>query len=328
MKLISKEQKIYIAGHNGMVGSAIKRKLLSEDYNNLLVASKKDLDLRDANKVENFFKINKPEIVILAAAKVGGIFANDIFPADFIFDNLNIEINIIKSAFKNDVKRLLFLGSSCIYPKLAPQPLLEEHLLTGELETTNEWYAIAKIAGIKMCDALRKQYKFDAISLMPTNLYGPKDNYHPENSHVFASLIKKYSDAKFFKKEIVSCWGSGAPKREFLHVDDLADACLFSLEFWSPSHSNAPADEAGNKLTFLNVGSGNELSIKELSEKIAFFSGFKGKTIWDLSKPDGTPRKLLNSSKIGKLGWKSKISIDDGIKRTLLDFSNIRNQKN
>ena len=324
MQLINKDDRIFIAGHKGMVGSAIKRKFELEGYKNILVVSKKQLDLRNRDQVENWFFKNKPNVVILAAAKVGGIYANDIFPADFIFDNLSIQINVIQTAFKNQVKRLLFLGSSCIYPKLANQPLIEDYLLTGSLEETNEWYAIAKIAGIKMCDALRQQFDFDAISLMPTNLYGTNDNYHPEHSHVFASFIKKYSDAVSLNKENVVCWGSGSPKREFLCVDDLADASLFALEQWSPTLENAPKDNFGKKLTFLNVGSGIEISIKELSEKISNISGFKGETIWDLSKPDGTPRKLLDSSKLSELGWKSKISLDEGIRMTLSEYSKLK----
>lgn len=324
MKLINKNDRIFIAGHKGMVGSAIKRKFEFEGYKNILTVSKKHLDLRNLKQVEDWFIKNKPDVVVLAAAKVGGIYANNKFPADFIFDNLNIQINVIQTAFKNKVKRLLFLGSSCIYPKLADQPLIEDYLLSGSLEETNEWYAIAKIAGIKMCDALRRQFDFDAISLMPTNLYGKNDNYHPENSHVFASFIKKYSDAVSFNKKNVICWGSGSPKREFLCVDDLADASLFALEEWSPSLQNAPKDNLGKTLTFLNVGSGIEIGIKELAKKISNISGFKGETNWDLSKPDGTPRKLLDNSKLSKLGWKSKITLDDGIKMALEDYSKLK----
>ena len=317
MSLINRNQKIFIAGHKGMVGAAIKRLLIKNGYENLMLISKKELDLRNQEEVNKCFRINKPDVVILAAAKVGGIFANDIYPANFLFDNLKIELNVIESAFTNDIQRLLFLGSSCIYPKFATQPIKEESLLNGELEKTNEWYAIAKIAGIKMCDALRKQYGFDAISLMPTNLYGPGDNYHPENSHVFAALIRKFSDAVKLNKKSVECWGSGSPKREFLHVNDLADASLFVLENWSPENINSPKDSRGKNLTFLNVGTGTDLSIKELAEKISLHSGFKGDINWDSTKPDGTPRKLLDVNNINNLGWNSKISLDSGIKDTL-----------
>ena len=322
-KEIQLNEKIFIAGSNGMVGRAIKKSLLKSGYglnkNNgsLLTPSRKELDLLKFNEVEDWFIKNKPSIVILAAAKVGGIQANNSMPADFILENLKIQTNVIENAWKANVKRFLFLGSSCIYPKFAQQPIKEDSLLETHLETTNQWYAIAKIAGLKLCEALRNQHKFDAISLMPTNLYGPGDNYHPENSHVMAALISKFSKAALNSKPFVECWGSGSPLREFLHVDDLADAVLFCLENWQPNRKDSPKDTQGNPLNHLNVGTGKDISIKQLADKISDLIGFKGEIIWDKSKPDGTPKKQLDISKISKLGWFPKISLDKGIKETI-----------
>ena len=326
-KKISLNEKIFIAGANGMVGKAIKRKLIRSGYgsieNNgsLLTPSRQELNLLDHYEVENWFRINRPTVVILAAAKVGGIYANDSMPADFILENLKIQTNVIENSWKSNVKRFLFLGSSCIYPKYASQPISEESLLTGSLEPTNQWYALAKIAGIKLCESLRKQYKFDAISIMPTNLYGPGDNYHPKNSHVMPALIRKFSIAVKESIPSVTCWGSGSPFREFLHVDDLSDAALFLLENWDPDQPNTPLDSNGDPLLLLNVGTGDDLSIKELANKIASQTKYKGKILWDLSKPDGTPKKLLNISRIKKMGWKPKIKLEDGIKEAIKDFN-------
>ena len=317
--LINKKDKIFIAGHLGMVGSAIYNLLKVKGYENILVASRKDLDLRTFLEVEKWFQSNKPDVVIIAAAKVGGIMANFKYPAEFILDNLKIQTNIIEIAYKFQVKKLLFLGSSCIYPKFAEQPIKEESLLSGFLEPTNEFYALAKITGIKLCNALRKQYGFDAISLMPTNLYGPGDNYSLENGHVIPTLIKKFHLAKISKKSVL-CWGSGNPMREFLHVNDLANAILFVLENIQIKNNDIFLDSNGESLSFLNVGSGEEISIKELAKKISSVVDFRGDILWDKSKPDGTPRKLLDISRIQKLGWKSKINLEDGLKVTYDDF--------
>ena len=325
-KIIQPNEKIFIAGAHGMVGKAAKKSLLKSGYGLkkndgfLLTPSKQDLDLLDFEKVKIWFEINKPSVVILAAAKVGGILANNLEPTEFILDNLKIQNNVIENAWKNGVKRFLFLGSSCIYPKFTRQPITEESLLTDSLEETNQWYAIAKIAGIKLCQALRKQYNFDAISLMPTNLYGPGDNYHPENSHVMAALIRKFFYAKKKSYNSVTCWGNGSPLREFLFVDDLGDAIVFALENWDPNSPNAPIDKEGNPLTILNVGSGLDISIKDLAKKIAKYSQYKGEIIWDQSKPNGTPKKLLNIEKINQLGWKPKTSLDEGILKTISLF--------
>ena len=322
-KEINLDEKIFIAGSNGMVGNAIKKSLLKSGYglneNNgsLLTPSRAELDLLKFNEVENWFINNKPTIVILAAAKVGGIYANNSMPADFILENLKIQTNVIENSLKANVKRFLFLGSSCIYPKFAQQPIREDSLLESHLESTNEWYAIAKIAGLKLCEALRIQHKFDAISLMPTNLYGPGDNYHPQNSHVMAALISKFSKATLDSKPFVECWGSGSPLREFLHVDDLADAVVFCLENWQPTREDSPKDIFGNPLNHLNVGTGKDISIKQLANKISALIGYKGEIIWDKSKPDGTPKKQLDISKISKLGWLPKISLDKGIRETI-----------
>ncbi|PHU11105.1 putative GDP-L-fucose synthase 2 [Capsicum chinense] len=297
---IDKSAKIYVAGHHGLVGSAVVRHLTRLGFTNLLLRSHSDLDLTNQLSVDEFFSSQKPDYVILAAAKVGGIHANNTYPAEFITINLQIQTNVVVSAFKYKVRKLLFLGSSCIYPKFAPQPIPESALLTGELEGTNEWYAIAKIAGVKMCQAYKLQYNFDAISAMPTNLYGRNDNFHPENSHVLPALLRRFHEAKVNGLDEVVVWGSGSPLREFLHVDDLADAVVFLLENYSD-------------LEHVNVGSGKEVSIKELAELVKEVVGFKGELVWDTSKPDGTPRKLMDNSKIAGLGWTPKISLRDGL---------------
>jgi GDP-L-fucose synthase len=304
---MNKEDKIYIAGHRGMVGSAITRKLQQEGFNNLLVRTSAELDLRNQQAVNVFFKKEKPDYVFLAAAKVGGILANNIYRADFLYENLMIQNNVIHAAYENAVKKLMFLGSSCIYPKLAPQPLKEEYLLTGELEPTNEPYAIAKIAGIKMCDAYRSQYRCNFISVMPTNLYGPNDNYDLNNSHVLPALIRKFHEAKLNNQTTVTIWGSGKPRREFLHSEDLADACFFLMQQY-----NDPG--------FVNIGTGEDLEIKELALLIKKIAGYNGEIIHDLSKPDGTPRKLLNIDKLKNLGWKEKINLEEGIRKVYQDF--------
>ena len=320
MSLINQKDKIFVAGHNGMVGSSILRSLKKNKYKNILIASKKELDLRNKNKVDEWFSHNKPDVVILAAAKVGGIGANSAYPVEFLLDNIKIQSNVIESAWKTGCHRLLFLGSSCIYPKYAQQPIKEEALLEGGLEETNEWYAIAKISGIKLCEALRKQYGFDALSLMPTNLYGPGDNYHLENSHVIPALIKKFNDATIQKSEVVNCWGSGTPFREFLHVDDLASACIFALEKWDINLNSSPKDNNGKVLTHLNVGTGKDISLKDLAEKISRIYQFKGIIEWDKSKPDGTPKKLLNVDRLRQLGWTSKISLTEGLTKTVENY--------
>ena len=319
MKLIKNTDRIFIAGHTGMVGSAIKKKLIEHNYKNIQTPSRKELDLLNHNSVKNWFKHNSPEIVILAAAKVGGIEANYKYPADFILENLKIQTNVIENSWKHNIKRFIFLGSSCIYPKFAKQPLKENYLLTGELEKTNEPYAISKIAGIKLCASLKTQYGFDAISLMPTNLYGPGDNYHSENSHVMPSLIKKFYEAKIYNKSYVTCWGTGSPKREFLYVDDIAEAIIFVLEKVS-SNNKKLFEKEKDYSGLINVGFGQDISIKELAELISNKFDYKGEIIWDTSKPDGTPRKLLDVSKINELGWTAKINIEKGIKLTLESF--------
>ena len=302
--------KIYIAGHRGMVGSGLERKLRKEGYNNILTKTSSELDLRNQQAVNDFFEKEKPEYVILAAAKVGGIHANNTYRAEFIYDNLMIEANIIHAAYLNKVTKLLFLGSSCIYPKMAPQPLKEEYLLSGYLEPTNQPYAIAKIAGIEMCDSYRAQYGCNFISAMPTNLYGTNDNYHPENSHVLPALIRKIVLAKKNNEPEVTIWGTGTPKREFLHVDDLAEACYFLLQNY-------------NEKGLVNIGCGKDVSIKELAEIIVKEVGFEGELIFDINKPDGTPRKLMDATKINKLGWKYSIKLEEGIKRTIKEIDNL-----
>jgi len=294
------DKLIYVAGHNGMVGSAIVRKLRSLGHENFILKSSNELDLRNSAAVEEFFQNEKPEIVYLAAAKVGGILANMRYPADFLFDNLAIASNVIRASHKYGVEKLLFLGSSCIYPKHAQQPISESALLTGELEPTNEQYALAKIAGIKMCEAYRAQHGCNFISAMPTNLYGPGDNYHPENSHVLPSFIRRFHEAKSKGFSEVVCWGSGEPMREFLHVDDLAEACVFLMDIY---------DEEG----WVNIGTGSDLRIKDLAKLVAEVVGYKGTIKWDTSKPDGTPRKLLNVGLVNSLGWKASIDLRKGL---------------
>ncbi len=321
--LISKNDSFFVAGHNGMVGNSVVRALRRNGYCDkkneaiLYTQSRSELDLTSYEKVFEWFKQNKPKVVIIAAAKVGGILANNKYPFNFISENLRIQQNIIEASWLNGAKRLLFLGSSCIYPKFSKLPIREEELLSSYLEKTNEAYAIAKIAGIKLCEALRKQNKFDAISLMPTNLYGPRDNYDSENSHVLAALLKKFIIAKKNQISKVYCWGSGKPIREFLHVDDLADACIHVLEKWDPDDPKAPRDKDGQKLYYLNVGSGEEVSIKKLANLIAKYTDFRGEILWDESKPDGTFRKNLDISRIKSLGWQPKLSLKFGIKKLI-----------
>mgnify|MGYP001400960735 CR=1 FL=1 len=323
-KKILLNEKIYVAGGNGMVGRAVKKKLIELGYGNeknngkLLTPSRSQLDLLNYYEVDQWFTENKPSIVILAAAKVGGIYANSTKPAEFLLENLKIQTNVIEIAFKHKVKRLLFLGSSCIYPKYAKQPIKEEYLLSGNLECTNQWYAIAKISGIKLCESLRIQYGFDSLALMPTNLYGPFDNYNLKDSHVLPALLKKFKDAVNNNEKYVTCWGDGSPLREFLHVDDLASAIIFTLETWDPS--NKKLTNSNDENIFLNVGSGEEISIYDLALKIAKISGFKGEIKWDKNKPNGTPRKLLDISKITNLGWQPKITLDEGILSTYKSF--------
>ena len=323
----TKRDKIFIAGASGMAGSSILRALKkkgygsNENFETILIPRRKDLNLLNFNEVNLWFKKNNPDIVVIAAAKVGGILANTSHPADFLLENIKIQTNIIESSYLFGVKRLIFLGSSCIYPKFALQPIKEESLLDGELESTNEWYAIAKNAGIKLCEALRIQKKFDAISLMPTNLYGPGDNYNLKTSHVLPALIRKFVEAKERDESSVTCWGTGSALREFMHVDDLGNAGLFILENWDPEIQRFNIKE--NKyLTYLNVGTGKDITIKELALKIARIVDFTGEIIWDKSKPDGTPKKQLDVSKLHKLGWKSKIGLDEGIKMTIKTFKN------
>jgi GDP-L-fucose synthase len=301
---MEKQAKIYIAGHRGMVGSAILRGLHKKGFEHLIFRKSADLDLRNQAEVADFFRKERPEYVFLAAAKVGGIMANNTYRADFLYENLMIQNNVIHSAYKNDVKKLMFLGSSCIYPKLAPQPLREDALLTGLLEPTNEPYAIAKIAGIKMCDAYRAQYGCNFISVMPTNLYGPNDNYDLQNSHVLPALIRKFLTAKKNNDPSVILWGTGTPLREFMHADDLADACLFLME-------------AFNEAGFVNIGTGEDLAIRDLAEIVKKTVGYTGQIVLDSSKPDGTPRKLMDVSKLHALGWRHKIELTDGIKNVV-----------
>jgi GDP-L-fucose synthase len=303
---MDKASKIYIAGHRGMVGSGLERKLRKEGHNNIVIRTSSELDLRNQQAVNAFFELEKPNYVILAAAKVGGIHANNTYRAEFIYDNLMMEANIIHASYLKKVKKLLFLGSSCIYPKMAPQPLKEEYLLSGYLESTNQPYAIAKIAGIEMCDSYRAQYGCNFISAMPTNLYGTNDNYHPENSHVLPALIRRIILAKKNNDSRVVIWGTGTPRREFMHVDDLADACYFLLQNY-------------NQAGLVNIGWGEDVTIKELAEMIAVEDGYTGELEFDSNKPDGTPRKLMDTKKITNLGWKPSIKLKDGINRTILE---------
>lgn len=307
MMHMNKDAKIYIAGHRGMVGSAIHRKLTSLGYSNIITRTSAELDLRVQERVNEFFEAERPEYVFLAAAKVGGILANNTYRADFIYENIMIQSNIIHSSYATGVKKLMFLGSSCIYPKLAPQPLKEDYLLTGLLEPTNEPYAIAKIAGIKMCDAYRSQYGCDFISVMPTNLYGPNDNYDLQNAHVLPSLVRKFHEAKLNHAPEVTIWGSGSPKREFLHADDLADACVFLMNTYS--------DEG-----LVNIGTGEDISISDLAFMIKEVVGYEGTIVYDASKPDGTPRKLMDVSKLAELGWKYTIPLKQGLEMVYQEY--------
>jgi GDP-L-fucose synthase len=300
---MDKTDKIFVAGHRGLVGSAIIRRLQTDGFENLLLRTSRELDLREQSAVREFFESEKPDYVILAAAKVGGILANDTYPAEFLYDNLMMEVNVIHSAHLSAVKKLLVLGSTCIYPKMAPQPLNEDALLTGPLEPTNEWYAVAKIAGIKMCQAYRRQYGSHFIAAMPTNLYGQGDNFDLEKSHVLPAMIRKFHEAKLAGSDQVTLWGTGSPLREFLHVDDMADACLFLLENY---------DESG----IINIGVGDDLKIAELADIVRDVVGFKGEIVYDTEKPDGTPRKLVDTARINALGWKAKIGLQDGIRQT------------
>ncbi|MDC3034858.1 GDP-L-fucose synthase [Prochlorococcus sp. AH-716-P05] len=325
--LIRKDDTFFVAGHKGMVGSALCRKLADYGYKNIKTISRTEVDLTNTEKVDEWFSCNKPDVVILAAAKVGGIQSNRDKPTEYLLDNIKIQNNVIESSWKHNTRRFLFLGSSCIYPKFANQPINEEELLSGPLEPTNDGYALAKIVGIKLIKSLRIQYGFDGISLMPSNIYGPGDNYHPINSHVLASFVRKFYKAFREKEEKVICWGSGSPYREFLHVDDLAEASIFALENWNPDCKNSPKLDDGNLLTYLNVGTGLDLTIKELAQKIAMAYGYDGKIIWDTSKPDGTPRKKLNISRIESLGWSPKISLDDGIAEVINLFSKKHGQE-
>ena len=307
--MMEKEAKIYVAGHRGMVGSAIIRQLEKEGYHNIITRTHKELNLCRQDEVEKFFAEEKPDYVFLAAAKVGGIMANNDALADFMYENMVLEMNVIHEAWKNGCKKLMFLGSSCIYPRMAPQPMKESCLLTSELEKTNEAYALAKISGLKYCEFLNRQYGTDYISVMPTNLYGPNDNYHPEHSHVLPALIRRFHEAKVSGAKEVTCWGTGAPLREFLYVDDLADACVFLMNNYS-----------GNET--VNLGTGKELTIKELAELVADVIGYEGEIKWDATKPDGTPRKLLDVSKLENLGWKYKTELREGIVLAYEDFLN------
>ncbi len=305
--MMEKDGKIFVAGHKGMVGSAIVRALKKKGYTNIITKTHAELDLTRQKQVEKFFSEEKPDYVFLAAAKVGGIIANNEHPADFMYDNMILEMNVIHSAWKNDCKKLMFLGSSCIYPKMAPQPMPESCLLTSPLESTNEAYALAKISGLKYCEYLNRQYGTDYISVMPTNLYGPNDNYHPKHSHVLPALIRRFHEAKQSGAAEVYCWGTGSPLREFLYVDDLADACVYLMNTYS-----------GNET--VNLGTGKELTIKELAELVAKVVGYTGKIKWDTTKPDGTPRKLLDVSKLESLGWRYKTELEEGIRLSYEDF--------
>lgn len=330
-KLIKASDRIFIAGARGMAGGAICRSLRSHCYGvendggSLLTPTRQELNLLDEEAVDSWFLKHKPDVVIIAAAKVGGIGANAQYPVEFLIDNLKIQSNVFQSAYKHSSRRLLFLGSSCVYPKFATQPIVEEELLAGTLESTNEGYALAKIAGVKLCDFYRQEYGFDCISLMPTNLYGPGDNYNIDTSHVFASFIRRFSEAVKYNAPEVVCWGTGSPLREFLHADDLGDACVYALENWNPGSLDSPRDKFENSLSYLNVGSSDEISIRNLAELISHNVGYSGSIVWDTSKPDGTPRKLLDSSRLNHLGWKRKISLEKGIK-LVLDSLNLSPQ--
>ena len=311
MTLITPRDRFAIFGARGMAGSAISRALDRSGYNQQLKPSRAELDLLDSLAVQQWFSEQQPDVVVLAAAKVGGIHANATYPGEFLLENLKIQTHVIETAWRSGVRRLLFLGSSCIYPKFAEQPIKEESLLTGELEPTNESYAIAKISGIKLCQALRQQHGFDAISLMPTNLYGPGDNYHPENSHVLPALIRRFYEAAESNASNVVCWGTGSPLREFLHVDDLGEACVFALKHWYPGP---------DELSFLNVGTGVDLSIRDLAEAVAKATSYNGNIHWDSSKPDGTPKKQLDVSRMVSMGWRARIPLDEGLANTVQSF--------
>jgi GDP-L-fucose synthase len=304
---LSKDARIYVAGHRGLVGSALWRELEIEGFRQLLGRTRNELDLLDHGAVRKFYAVERPDYVLVAAARVGGIYANDKLPAQFLYENLQIQNNLIHGAYETGVRKLLFLGSSCIYPRLAPQPLREDYLLSGPLEPTNQWYAVAKIAGIKMCQAYRRQYGSDFISAMPTNLYGPQDSYDLQNSHVLPALIHKFHLARESGATSVTCWGTGTPLREFLYVDDLARACIFLLQHYSEEQ-------------FINVGSGQEVRIRELAEAIRRIVGYRGEIIWDTAKPDGTPRKLMDSSRLFALGWKPQVDLETGIQLAYQDF--------
>ena len=319
-KLISKTDKIFVCGHRGMVGKAVFKALRRSGYSNIVTVNRSDLDLSYTEGVKDWFRENKPDVVILAAAKVGGIYANLNSPTEFLLENIKIQNNIIETSWKNNIKRFLFLGSSCIYPKYADQPIKEEELLSGYLEDTNKSYALAKIVGIQLCNSLRNQYGFDAISLMPTNLYGLGDNYDQINSHVMAAMIRKFYEAVTNSKDSITFWGTGKPFREFLNVDDLAYAIIFALEKWDPSAGNAPLDGNGRPLTHLNVGTGKDISIFDLAHKVSEIYKYKGNILWDKSKPDGTPKKLLDISRISELGWRPKITLEEGVSHTIDDY--------
>tara|TARA_Y100000589_G_scaffold306488_1_gene321294 strand:- start:540 stop:1532 length:993 start_codon:yes stop_codon:yes gene_type:complete len=324
MTIFERPHSIYVSGSNGMVGSAICRLLIKNGYGNnpkkLLTTSRNELDLRNSERVDEWFKKFTPDIVIIAAAKVGGIMANKKNPVEFLLDNLKIQNNLIEKSYKYGVKRLLFLGSSCIYPKLSKQPIKEKYLLSNFLESSNESYAIAKIAGLKLCQAYKEQYNFDAFTLMPTNLYGPMDNYDMQNSHVMPALIRKIYEAKINKQSEIYCWGTGRPLREFLYVEDLAEACLFLLKNWFPNKHNTPLDNQGNPIYWLNVGSKYEISIQNLTKKISQIIEYEGKILWDNDMPDGTPRKKLDTTYINNLGWHAETDLDTGIKKTIKNF--------
>ena len=327
IKKISFEDKILVAGAKGMAGSSICRELSKRGFSNkntskniLFTPTRNELNYLKNQDVENWFKKHKPSVVVIAAAKVGGINANMSQPYDFLIENLKIQNNLIENSFKFGVRRLLFLGSSCIYPKSANQPIKEEYLLSNYLEKTNEAYAVAKIAGIKLCETLRYQKGFDAICLMPTNLYGTGDNYHRTNSHVLPALIRRFHEAKINKKNLVTCWGTGNPYREFMHSDDLGSACVYALDNWDPEDINAPKDINGNRLCYLNVGTGKDIQIKELALKIANLLGYQGQIKWDTTKPDGTYKKLLDVSRINSIGWQASVSLTQGLKKTIHDF--------
>ena len=305
--MMNQHSRIYVAGHRGLVGSAIWRELQRQGFDNLISRTRQEVNLLDAAAVKKFFAEVKPEFVFIAAAKVGGIGANDTQPASFLFENLQIQDNLIETSRELGVQKLLFLGSSCIYPKLAPQPLREEYLLSGPLEPTNQWYAIAKIAGIKLCQAYRRQHRCDFISAMPTNMYGPNDNYDLQTSHVLPALIRRFHEAKQTAAATLTCWGTGTPLREFLHADDLAGACVFLMRKYSEEQ-------------FINVGSGSEITIRQLAELIQRVVGYAGEIVWDNSKPDGTPRKLMDSSRLFAMGWRPQVDLETGIRRTYEDF--------